>query len=379
MTTVAFVLVSFTPDAPAGMERATAGLAAGLAALGHRTIIITAAPAAPARYAGATIRRLTSLRVPWPSDDQTLRATITAAADLITAELVDIYRELQVDAAVYVDALWGLGRIMPATIPHRRVLVAHVIGHQEDLELALARKPDAVLVPSASARAEATARGFDTTSWQILPNPLLTEPAPPNRQDRTRLRTDGPIRVMARPAPEKGILPLLAAAGDAAVRADRRVHGTSGASTRIEVALAKAGFELTIGSQDDTITRCTAYCDAAGISLGDGLSWDTAPRWLATAGLVIVPSLRETFGLVALESMAGGTPVIAYRTGNLPALIGDGGVLADLEAGPRALWRAAWQLRADPVRYETASRAAYYLARDYRPAHIADLLLKVVS
>jgi glycosyltransferase involved in cell wall biosynthesis len=379
MTTVAFVLVSFTPDAPAGMERATAGLAAGLAALGHRAIIITAAPDAPARYAGATIRRLTSLRLPWPSDDQTLRATIVAAADRITAELGDIYREFQVDAAIYVDALWGLGRIMPATIPHRRIVAAHVIGHDVDLALALAEKPDAVLVPSASARAEAAARGFDSSSWQILPNPLLTEPPTPDPQGRARLRTGGPIRVMARPAPEKGIVPLLAAASDAQVRADRRTYRIDDAQASIEVALAKAGFEAVIGSQDDTITHCTTYCDAAGISLGDGLTWAKAPEWLAAAALVIVPSLRETFGLVALEAMAGGTPVIAYRTGNLPALIGDGGVLVDLEAGPRALWRAAWQLRADPVRYEAASRAAYYLARDYRPAHIADLLLKVVS
>lgn len=32
-----------------------------------------------------------------------------------------------------------------------------------------------------------------------------------------------------------------------------------------------------------------------------------------------------------------------------------------------------------PVRYEQTSRAGYYRARDYRPAHIADLLVKVVS
>jgi hypothetical protein len=36
-------------------------------------------------------------------------------------------------------------------------------------------------------------------------------------------------------------------------------------------------------------------------------------------------------------------------------------------------------LLADPVTYHRTSRAAYYLSRDYRPAHVASQVLKVVS
>jgi glycosyltransferase involved in cell wall biosynthesis len=48
--------------------------------------------------------------------------------------------------------------------------------------------------------------------------------------------------------------------------------------------------------------------------------------------LFVVPSLIETFCLTALESMACGTPVLAYRTGGLPDLIEHGktGLLADM-------------------------------------------------
>lgn len=40
--------------------------------------------------------------------------------------------------------------------------------------------------------------------------------------------------------------------------------------------------------------------------------------------MVIVPSTRETFGLVALEAMSVGTPVVSYAIDNLPNLIGTG-------------------------------------------------------
>jgi D-inositol-3-phosphate glycosyltransferase len=52
---------------------------------------------------------------------------------------------------------------------------------------------------------------------------------------------------------------------------------------------------------------------------------------LASASLTLIPSLSETFGLVALESAASGTPVIAYRAAGLIESVADGesGVLLD--------------------------------------------------
>jgi glycosyltransferase involved in cell wall biosynthesis len=70
-----------------------------------------------------------------------------------------------------------------------------------------------------------------------------------------------------------------------------------------------------------------------------------------------VPSLAETFGLVALEAMAGGTPVVAFDIDNLSALIGDGGLLVPREHGHLGLWRATGELLADPLGYERTSRA----------------------
>jgi len=45
---------------------------------------------------------------------------------------------------------------------------------------------------------------------------------------------------------------------------------------------------------------------------------------IVTSRLMLLPSIQESFGLVALESMACGVPVVASRVGGLPELIDDG-------------------------------------------------------
>ncbi len=53
--------------------------------------------------------------------------------------------------------------------------------------------------------------------------------------------------------------------------------------------------------------------------------------WYAAATVTCVPSYNESFGLVAIESQACGTPVVAARVGGLPTAVADGvsGVLVD--------------------------------------------------
>ncbi|MGH3737679.1 MAG: glycosyltransferase family 4 protein [Micromonosporaceae bacterium] len=362
-----FVLVSWRPDAPAGMERAVAACANGLTQIGHRAVIVTADPTAPDTYSTAPVITLKTLAVPSPCDDDTLRAALDAAGEQLHAELACVFAAHQVDAVVYVDALWGLGRVMPTGGPARRVLAAHVIGPDIDLTPALARA-ETVIAPSAVVLRQAAARGHDTTGWHVVPNALLTDGHPPPTTRRRWLREHGPIRVLARPAPEKGVEELLATAAANAPLAHRT-----------EIALCGAGFETTPGSQHRLLSACRTLAAASGVTITPGLPWSRVPGWLAGAAAVIVPSLAETFGLVALEAMAGGTPVVAFDIDNLPHLIGPGGRLVARRCGHTGLWRAAEEILAEPVRYEATSRAGYYRARDYRPAQIAELLVKVVS
>ncbi|MGH3564480.1 MAG: glycosyltransferase family 4 protein [Pseudonocardia sp.] len=344
MTTLAFILVSWRPDAPAGMERALAASVVGLSATGHHAVIITVDRSVPTSYRGAPVLVLDTLAIPDPCGDEELRAAIDTAGEQLQDELLSLFAAHRVDTAVYVDGLWGLGRVMPTTSPVRRVLAMHVVGHDIDMASALARA-ELVIAPSPVVLARACARGYDTTGWRVVPNALLSDGRPSSTIRRRWLREHGPIRVLSRLGPEKGVEELLTAAA------------ASPLTHPVQVALCAAGFEAAPQSQQRLLDACRDLATPIGATILPGLPWNQVPAWLAGSAVVIVPSLAETFGLVALEAMAGGTPVVAFDLDNLPALVGDGGLLVPGEHGHRGLWRAAVELLADPIGYERTSRA----------------------
>ena len=83
------------------------------------------------------------------------------------------------------------------------------------------------------------------------------------------------------------------------------------------------------------------------------------PQWYRLSDLVCVPSYSESFGLVALEAQACGTPVVATAVGGLRTAVADGisGVLVDGH-DPRAWSSVISRLLTEPQRRVLLSMGA---------------------
>ena len=89
------------------------------------------------------------------------------------------------------------------------------------------------------------------------------------------------------------------------------------------------------------------------------VSREDLPQWYRLSDLVCVPSYSESFGLVALEAQACGTPVVATAVGGLRTAVADGisGVLVDGH-DPRAWSSVISRLLVEPQRRVLLSMGA---------------------
>ncbi|MGC2485092.1 MAG: glycosyltransferase [Acidimicrobiales bacterium] len=87
--------------------------------------------------------------------------------------------------------------------------------------------------------------------------------------------------------------------------------------------------------------------------------------WMRAADVTLVPSRAESFGLVALESSACGTPVVASDVGGLTTLIDEGVTGYLLDDRDAASWANAVERILDSDDPMTMSNAAVLRAREY--------------
>lgn len=85
-------------------------------------------------------------------------------------------------------------------------------------------------------------------------------------------------------------------------------------------------------------------------------------QWYRAADLVTVPSHNESFGLVAVESLASGTPVVAADVGGLPVAVGEGGILLDNHDPARWADAVAGLLDDQPRRADLAAAGVRHAA-----------------
>jgi glycosyltransferase involved in cell wall biosynthesis len=97
----------------------------------------------------------------------------------------------------------------------------------------------------------------------------------------------------------------------------------------------------------------------------DDVPEDDLPALYNLAGVCVIPSLYEGFGLPVLEAMACGTPVVCADATSLPEVVGDAGLLVDCTGDSVAdLVTAVQAVLTDPaLRQELAAKGRVQAAR----------------
>lgn len=148
-------------------------------------------------------------------------------------------------------------------------------------------------------------------------------------------------------------------------------------ATRLIARLPSVYFVLagTGPQQDEILTRVHA-ANLEGRFFLPGF-FEDIPALLRAADLVVIPSREEGQGIVALEAMAAGTPVIAARVGGLPETVGNSGVLVEALTA-EALSGACCTLLSSPEqRYELAERGSHRVKSLYDADRMVDGVIKV--
>jgi len=135
---------------------------------------------------------------------------------------------------------------------------------------------------------------------------------------------------------------------------------------------------------EEEVARITELVEALGLSESVVFVPPRPHELLSTyyraADVCLVPSRSESFGLVALEAAACGTPVVASDVGGLRSLVDHGrtGYLVE-EPDPEAY--AGWirQILAEPLLAERLSTGSVLRARRYTWARAAHLLVDIYS
>jgi glycosyltransferase involved in cell wall biosynthesis len=140
--------------------------------------------------------------------------------------------------------------------------------------------------------------------WTVVYNGLTLDHAPFDRR-----RDDG-LCFVGRVAPEKGIVEAI------------EIAQLTGRPLRIAAKVAPSGVERAY--YDEAFMPALKAAGSAVEYLGE-LRQPERDALLAESYAALMPgSWPEPFGLVAIEAMACGTPIIARRIGALPEIIRDG-------------------------------------------------------
>jgi glycosyltransferase involved in cell wall biosynthesis len=222
-----------------------------------------------------------------------------------------------------------------------------------------------VIVPSSSIQRMLHSEYEVRIPVTVLPTPIdrarFTHPDPQRVRRQYGLGGKRVLLYLGRIAPEKDI--------DFMIRAFARV-----AAQRSDTVLLIVGKGPHVESLQELAEdlRLQDRVQFAGV-----VPYEDVPNYMAAADLFVFTSRAETQGLVLLESMAAGTPVIATHGAGADDVLEDSGAGMLVRANERVFADAVLTALADRGRLESMRRAAIEVSQRYSVGAATERLIRL--
>jgi phosphatidyl-myo-inositol dimannoside synthase len=271
--------------------------------------------------------------------------------------------------------LWARARRLPFVVSLKGV-IADELKNERGLTRALlsvqarwerlnARRADVVIAPSGySADVARREYGVAVSRIVVVPEPIELERwVALFAAARPRPHGGPAILCVARMYPRKRISDLL----EASALLRRRIAGA-------RVRIVGRGPEW-----DDVVRLHGRLGLGETVALLGDVSRERLAEEYVSADIFCLPSVQESFGIVFLEAMAAGLPVVACRAAAIPEVVEDG--VTGLLAPPSSLEGLASALEAlvaDPGRARAMGMAGRRSVAAYTPERVAARFLEAV-
>jgi glycosyltransferase involved in cell wall biosynthesis len=117
---------------------------------------------------------------------------------------------------------------------------------------------------------------------------------------------------------------------------------------------------------------------AARVRFLPHLAWAEIPQLIRQSWAVVLPTLSETFGRAALETLACGVPLVVSRIDTIPSLVRDGALLTEPRS-PQSIYEALVRLVKDEALYERLATQGPSIAAPYDRPLVAQQFLQLMQ